>query len=105
MLSLSVSIGVSSAILFQQRALKLSSSVLNEHCLMFGLGKIHVDKCFQEHKNSDDAGWASSKLDPDFWITIKHLLLLVGVHVVQVLAVLLRDHLETSGLHVVHSDK
>ena len=34
-----------------------------------------------------------------------HLLLLVGVHVVQVLAVLLRDHLETSGLHVVHSDK
>ena len=72
---------------------------------MFGLGKIHVDKCFRERKNSGDAGGALSKLDPDFWITIKHLLLLVGVHVVQVLAVLLRDHLETSGLHVVHSDK
>jgi len=42
--------------------------------------------------------------DRDFWITVKHLLLLVGVHVVQVLAVLLGDHLETSGLHVVHSD-
>ena len=72
---------------------------------MFGLGKIHVDKCFEEHKNSGDAGGALSKLDPDFWITIKHLFLLVGVHVVQVLAVLLGDHLEASGLHVVHSDK
>ena len=72
---------------------------------MFGLGKIHMDKCFREQKNSSDAGGALSELDTDFWITIKHLLLLVGVHVVQVLAVLLRDHLETSGLHVVHSDK
>ena len=72
---------------------------------MFGLGKIHVGKCFQEHKNSGDAGGALSKLDTNFWINIKHLFLLVGVHVVQVLAVLLRDHLEASGLHVVHSDK
>ena len=33
-----------------------------------------------------------------------HLLLLVGVHVVQLLTVLLRDHLEASWLHVVHPD-
>ena len=32
------------------------------------------------------------------------ILLLVGIHVVKLLAVLLRDHLEASLLHVVHSD-
>ena len=70
--------------------------------LCSGLGKYTWTNVF---KNIRRIQGVLSELDPDFWITIKHLLLLVGVHVVQVLAVLLRDHLETSGLHVVHSDK
>ena len=33
------------------------------------------------------------------------ILLLVGIHVVKLIAVLLGDHLESSLLHVVHSDQ
>ena len=106
-LSPSVSIGVSSAIFSTiLRGLKSSSSVLHEHYfhhkgIKFRIGEIHLGTGFHwvlrkrllEHK---EVHLVLVKQD--------HLLLLVGVHVVQLLTVLLRDHLEASWLHVVHPD-
>ena len=103
-LSPSVSIGVSSAIFSTiLRGLKSSSSVLHEH--------------YFHHKVQD---WGNTLGHRFSWVLRKrllehkevhlvlvkqdHLLLLVGVHVVQLLTVLLRDHLEASWLHVVHPD-